>query len=339
MPGAEHKLTTPKSASHLFNNVAANGKHVGYVAYTSAIIVSDKDACKGGTAVSNAVVIEAEDSAQIQQIRWVQLQTVELLVMASTKNLMIYNASGDRLMHVVTAAGGDAHDSPPASFRGIGSCTAGHADYICVGVSTGAVCLVPVPDPEGARSGNVAFGDSLLSPTSENPIVDLSAGQVFDDPSRALVCSADAAGAVLVHALEADGTWMHCCAFETGTVDGTPSLCTSARMRGNHLFTAYSTGHIRIYDLVSCTMCVQIAAHARWINALEVHPGGMVFATAAEDTTIQVWDFVDPTKVAHLYSIPVADALLCGVAFCGGNERDTICATAYDQAIVHSWKF
>ena len=39
MPGAEHKLTTPKSASHLFNNVAANGKHVGYVAYTSAIIV------------------------------------------------------------------------------------------------------------------------------------------------------------------------------------------------------------------------------------------------------------------------------------------------------------
>ena len=46
--------------------------------------------------------------------------------------------------------------------KGIGSCFAGTADYICVGVSTGAVCLVPVPNP---AEQPVVFGDSLLSPT------------------------------------------------------------------------------------------------------------------------------------------------------------------------------
>ena len=69
-------------------------------------------------------------------------------------------------------------DAPPASFRGIGACIAGASDYICVGVSTGAVCLVPIPDPSGTP---VAFGDSLLSPTSEDTIVDLSAGQPPDN--------------------------------------------------------------------------------------------------------------------------------------------------------------
>ena len=44
---------------------------------------------------------------------------------------------------------------------------------------------------------------------------------------------------------------MHCCAFETGTVDGTPSLCTCTRMRGARLYCGYSTGHVRVFDLDS----------------------------------------------------------------------------------------
>ena len=113
-------------------------------------------------------------------------------------------------------------DAPAlASFRGIGCCIAGNADYICVGVSTGSVCLVPVPDPSASP---IAFGDSLLSPTSDDTIVDVCAGQPPDnDVTRALVCSADAAGQVLVHALEADGMWQNCCTFAASTHDDTPS--------------------------------------------------------------------------------------------------------------------
>ena len=129
----------------------------------------------------------------------------------------------------------------------------------------------------------------------------MTAGQApHNDPSRALVCSADASGQVLVHALEADGSWQNCCAFDVTTYDETPSLCTSTRMRGVYLYCAYSTGHVRIFDLVSCSQLVQISAHARWIHALEVHPNGALFATASEDTTIALWDFHEGPKVREL---------------------------------------
>ena len=159
MPGSTVKCTTPKTAALLSNNLAANGKHVGYAAYSSAVIVPDAAAVRGGSALSQTFTIEADDNAQIHQMRWVTLQMRELLVLATSVSVNIYSADGQRLLHVVTAAN---EHGLPASFRGIGSCVAGHCEYICVGVSTGAVCLVPIPDPE---PNSVQFGDSLLSPT------------------------------------------------------------------------------------------------------------------------------------------------------------------------------
>ena len=101
------KCTMPKSASLLFSNLASNGKHVGYAAYSSAVVVPDQLVARGGNGVSQAVNIEAEDGAMIQQMRWVQLQMHEFLVLATTKNLMIYSPDGGRLIHVVTAAAAD----------------------------------------------------------------------------------------------------------------------------------------------------------------------------------------------------------------------------------------
>ena len=160
---------------------------MGYASYTTVVIVSDQQALRGGNAASQAMFIESEEGAQIQQIRWVQLQCQEFLVVATTRNLMIYSPSGERLIHVVTASSADgtpipalpaawrlllptttvhslifrlvlvkaagAETAPPAAFRGVGSCIAGPSDYICVGVSTGAVCLVPIPNPS-----ELAFG-------------------------------------------------------------------------------------------------------------------------------------------------------------------------------------
>jgi len=299
-------------------------------------VVNDWNATRGGNAAGNTVVIEAEDQAQIQQMRWVQLQTCELLIIATTKNLMIYTADGAQLLHVVTAASGD---DGVASFRGISSCIAGACDYLCVGVSTGAVCLIPLPDPESAAQGHFAFGDSLLSPSSELPLVEVAAGQApQSELDRALVCSADSGGGVIVHALEADGSWLHCCNFEVATHDGSASLCTSAKIRGTLLYCSYSSGHVRLFDLESCSMCVQIGAHSRCITALEVHPNGSTFVTAAEDTLVHIWELRELHKVVHAGTIAATDALLTGVAFSGGVERTMVSASAYDVAAVMSWK-
>jgi len=124
------------------------------------------------------------------------------------------------------------------------------------------------------------------------------------------------------------------------TADATPSLCTSLRMRGVRLFCAHSTGQVRVYDLVSCTICGSISAHARWINALEVHPTrDDIFATASEDTTIGVWRMDEQSgRLSHVSSLQAADWLLTGVAFTGGNDRTHLIATAYDQPFIQGWK-
>lgn len=97
-------------------------------------------------------------------------------------------------------------------------------------------------------------------------------------------------------------------------------------------------GQVRIYDVGACVLCGSIAAHARWINALEVHPAREdLFATASEDTTIGVWRCLPDAKVMHVAHVPVTDWLLAGVAFVGANGSH-LAGSAYDQAAIQAWK-
>ena len=370
------RTTTAKSASLLFNNLASSRQYTGYVHYNCAVIVPDSSIATGGGNSAPCAFVKEPDDAQIQQVRWVPLHAGDLFVVASLRSLQLYTADGGRLLHVVTA--GVPEGDPPASYRGIASCATAQTEYVCGGCSTGSVCLIPL-----APGGGHTFIDPLLCPASQHEIVDLAAGPAPHlDPDRALVCSADGAGDVHVHALEADGSWGHCVSFHYDTSDGTPSLVTSLRMRGHRLYCAHSTGIVRIYDLVSCTVSCSVTAHARWINALEVHPTREdLFVTAAEDATIGLWSISEPsgklshvstttvlratpvpeasrlnqavtpaitctlpvitctcTPHTHLCPHQVADWLLTGVSFAGGQERTHVVTSAYDNAALIAYR-
>ena len=105
-----------------------------------------------------------------------------------------------------------------------------------------------------------------------------------------------------------------------------------------HFFEAQQIDGANRLDLVSCAQVIQIAAHARWVNAIEVHPDGALFASASEDTTVQLWHMSDGPKATHFATIPVTDSLLTGLAFCGGFDRSHVCTNAYDQAFLHTYK-
>ena len=57
MPRGPVKTTTPKSASLLYNNFAANGRQVAYVHNHEAIIIPDAAVCQGSS--SPAVGVDA----------------------------------------------------------------------------------------------------------------------------------------------------------------------------------------------------------------------------------------------------------------------------------------
>merc|ERR1711988_557874 len=105
------------------------------------------------------------------------------------------------------------------------------------------------------------------------------------------------------------------------------------------LLSAYSSGHVRIHDIKSGSLAVQIQAHARFVTAIALHPTKDLFATAAEDTCFSVWTLpAGPNnQVKHVTTIPVADSMLCGVAFCG-EGNDNIAVTAYDSDHIYIWQ-
>ena len=91
----------------------------------------------------------------------------------------------------------------------------------------------------------------------------------------------------------------------------------------------------------TCTLSASIAAHARGINALEVHPlRDDLFVTASEDTTIGVWkcDERSGGKILHCTHIAATDWLLTGLGFVGGADRSHVVASAYDHAALQAWR-
>ena len=52
-----------------------------------------------------------------------------------------------------------------------------------------------------------------------------------------------------------------------------------------------------------------------------------------------MWKLIEPEgEVVQVAHIPVQDWLLTGVSFAGGTERTHLAASAYDQALIQSWR-
>ena len=257
MPGVLKRASTKVSASLLYNNLSCNGRSVAYVHHSEVIIVPDNAVTSGSNAA--AVRIMDRDQAVIKQARFVEAGSAEYLVIGSTRSLQVYSADGKRFLHsqpVLDAGTAEA----PAFFRGLAGCVAGGDDYLVAGTSTGDVCLI-------ACTGG-AFGMPLQLREQSTPIVDLAAAFSPESADEAFVASADSAGLLVVLAIGGGGASRVHASF-----GGDPNaLCTAVRIRRNMLLSGYCTGHVRVHDLTSRSLMVQIAAHARRAAATRSRP-------------------------------------------------------------------
>lgn len=123
-------------------------------------------------------------------------------------------------------------------------------------------------------------------------------------------------------------------------LDGANSPVNCLAYGHGHLAAAFTSGHIRLYDVTKKQITVEIAAHTRAINGVDIHPTKPYVMAASEDTFISVWQL--PTaanpQVKHLMAESPVLGLLTGARF-GGANQELIVNTTYDSralAIMHT---
>ena len=102
----------------------------------------------------------------------------------------------------------------------------------------------------------------------------------------------------------------------------------------------FASGHVRLYDLAKRQLVVEIGAHSRAINGLDIHATRPLLVAAAEDTFVTCWSL--PTaalpSVRNLMAESPALGLLTGCSF-GGANQELIVSTIYDSrslALLHT---
>ncbi len=106
------------------------------------------------------------------------------------------------------------------------------------------------------------------------------------------------------------------------------------------LVAGFASGHIRMFDLAKKGIVVEICAHTRAINAIDVHASKAIVLAAAEDTFVSVWSLPTATQpqVKSLSAESPVLGLITGCRF-GGSHGELIVTTTYDSrslAIMHT---
>lgn len=107
--------------------------------------------------------------------------------------------------------------------------------------------------------------------------------------------------------------------------------------RGGSLVAGFNGGVIRFYSLPQRRLWMEVQAHSRLLSCLAVHPWRPMFATAAEDATVHVWELPEPGEQTQaLLSGAWVDQLVTGLTFCGEGS-DILLAAAYDCDDLRIW--
>ena len=79
--------------------------------------------------------------------------------------------------------------------------------------------------------------------------------------------------------------------------------CTSLKMWGDFILCAYGSGHIRVFGTQTWSLVCEVAAHARWITAIDVALETGHFLSVSEDSFARVWQISrEDGRVSLIYN-------------------------------------
>uniref|UniRef100_H3C2U9 WD repeat domain 54 n=1 Tax=Tetraodon nigroviridis TaxID=99883 RepID=H3C2U9_TETNG len=260
----------------------------------------------------------ATSTSLIMQAAFCVLPSRDLLVVTSQKGIQMYESDGSIMVYWHALDSPETPTGRPFSPEGI---SAVWENYICVGVSSGALLVFDVPN----KGSNITLSEVLEE--HKEAITDLAS-----ECSGSQECSADL--------VSADGG--NLCVWKISgeefqllnKISGSDMSCSSVKLWKGAVVAGYGTGQIRIYEAVTGILHAEINAHARWIYSLDIAPFSGLLLSAAEDSLVRVWHLSmtpesNSVEVAHLHNECVTDTQICGAKFCDGDGH-AFAVTGYD---------
>jgi len=299
--------------SLICNNLTTDGEKLAYASLSDAFIV-DPNGSPGITKLPS----RENQKCPIFQVKWITIESQQFLVTTSTKGLQIWNADGSKsIFDFQLDSQIEVTPDRQHFLQGVACLPA--RPSICVGSSSGSIFVFDFHMKSFQYSQSLKFHTQAINSLTVNKV--LEAFAACDDQGTISVWNAQSLSKK--------------CAFE-----GTGHPSTSLLITGDILMSSYTTGHIRLFSLSTETLCAEIAAHSRCINAMALHPTKPMFASVSEDTYINVWSVPDfdskDAKVELVYSNSIADHLLTGVVFL---SSENIVAASYDAETLTHFKY
>lgn len=145
-----------------------------------------------------------------------------------------------------------------------------------------------------------------------------------------VIASGDQDGNVVVWAVNRDH--LH----KDATFPSYGFACTSIHIWHKLIVVAYGSGHIRLFSIhPTAAMLVEVAAHARWITALDLAPDSGRLLSVGEDSLVRVWQIrEEQPMIEHRFHSSIKDSMLVGGRFLTSNGS-AFCVSSYDSCEVH----
>eukprot|EP00877_Chromochloris_zofingiensis_P008531 jgi/Chrzof1/3931/Cz13g13240.t1 len=325
------KVPLKPSPSLVYNNLCAVGPGVAFAHTRQVAVLANLPTSTASTAEAKRV--DTQDHSTVQTVTSCNVSNTTLIVLGNEAGIQVWDDTGSNLLYVWKLPATDNPAAKCADFvRGISFNVSADGDVqLCAGCSSGAIQVF-----------SIAAGPSIKPSATlqhhKTPIVALGSayqsrrGAWSEDLTCELV-SCDDQGTLAVWT--ADNASCYSCSH---TIPGTGVPGCSVAVRKGFILCGKTDGTVQVYGLKDGRPRCEVVAHSRWLTAMDMHPSKDIFATVAEDCTLNVWTIpVEGQQVSNLFSVCCLHAALTGVAFCG-KSNDDIAAVAYDTDEISIWK-
>ncbi|XP_068167428.1 WD repeat-containing protein 54 [Antennarius striatus] len=322
----EKSIQIKNSASALYNNLSVlriAPRRLTYFTVVHANVVNMVSAAWDGLNYSHRQLQSKEpnvatSASLITQAAFCPLPSRDLLVLTSQKGIQMYESDGSIMVYWHAL---DTPETPTAQAVFARGITSVRENYICVGVSSGAILVFDIP----SKGSNITLSEVLEE--HKEAVTDMASECSDSQECIADLVSADDMGNLCV--------WKSGEEFQLlNKIGGYDMSCSSVKLWKGTVVAGYGTGQIRLYEAVTGILHAEVNAHARWIYSLDIAPSTGLLLSGAEDSFVRVWHLTmtpetNTVEVAHLHNECVTDTQICGAKFCDG-DGSAFAVTGYD---------